>query len=441
MKRAETLREIQTVMKPEPLSGEGLTSFYVSADPARALSLPAQELFEHIHEAPKPLRVLFASHSGAGKSTEINRLMVETAADFWFVRLDTQQVLDLLTLTHIDLLVALAEALYNEGKRAHLIDDRALIEPVQKWLSEIVVESKIARREDLDIEAGGGLDGLLTQVLGLFAKLRSAFSLSAETARVVRQKIDPKISELIQHCNKIIDALNKKLATRHPAQQLMVIIEDTDKLDVERAPAIFVNYRSVLTSLKANIIYTVPIHLIHSRHFKELDAHFELFRLPMIKTCQQDGKRFEPGWEILRDIVSQRMTEDLIEPEALALAIDKTGGVLRDLLRVLVAASSLARRQGETRITRAALAYSLAELKGLYRNSVRGEGGISTEQLYDKMKEVAQSRMGRVPPDDVLQFLLYTQAVIEYNGEGWYDLHPLMRDTLREMGYLPGGDI
>ena len=43
-----------------------------------------------------------------------------------------------------------------------------------------------------------------------------------------------------------------------------------------------------------------------------------------------------------------------------------------------------------------------------------------------------------MPPDDTLQLLLYTQAVIEYNGRGWYDLHPLMRENLQEMGYLDG---
>ena len=55
----------------------------------------------------------------------------------------------------------------------------------------------------------------------------------------------------------------------------------------------------------------------------------------------------------------------------------------------------------------------------------------------EPMVEIAR-RPGKVPMDDALQILLYTQAVIEYNGSGWYDVHPLMREALYEMGWMDG---
>jgi hypothetical protein len=54
------------------------------------------------------------------------------------------------------------------------------------------------------------------------------------------------------------------------------------------------------------------------------------------------------------------------------------------------------------------------------------------------MVEIAQAHNKQVPVDEALILLLYTQAVVEYNGRGWYDLHPLMREALYEMGYLDG---
>ncbi len=79
--------------------------------------------------------------------------------------------------------------------------------------------------------------------------------------------------------------------------------------------------------------------------------------------------------------------------------------------------------------------HSLDQVEKRYSQSVHGEGAVSTEELYVKMGEIARAP-GKAPMDNALQLLLYTQAVIEYNGRGWYDLHPLMREDLQEMGRL-----
>lgn len=438
MKRAETLLEIRDVTAMAPLEGADLESFYVPVDKARNDYLPPSEvLYRSILEAQPPLRLLFASHPGAGKSTELNRLMVRAAEDFWFVRLDTRKVLDLASLTHIDLMIALTEVLYKEGRDARLIKNTRVIEPVRNWLQEVVLESRIGRQEDLNIEAGGGVDGVLKQIVGLFSTLRSAFSLSYESARVVRQVIQPRLAELRQHCNNVLTEIDTHLARKSPLRRLLVIVEDTDKIDVEQARELFVEHTGLLADLQTSIIYTVPIYLVHSPERNRLESYFQIRTLPMIKTYDQRGNLFEPGWAALRDVVSRRInTQALFEPDALELAIEKTGGVLRDLLRVIQTAGDVARYAGEPRISGMAMQYSLNELKSAYRNSVRGRADVTTEQLYEKMKAIAREPSGLTPVDDALQLLLYTQAVIEYNGKGWYGVHPLMLETLREMRYL-----
>jgi hypothetical protein len=438
MKRAESLLEIKEVTRPAPLEDEELEEFYVPADAARNPYFPASKaLYDYLHETPPPSRLLFASHPGAGKSTELNRLIKNASADFWFVRLDTRKVLDLATLTHIDLVIALIETIYRKGREEKLVKDRSMIEPVRDWLKEIILESKVMRQEDLDVEAGAGLDGLLAQVVGLLAKLRTAFSLSYESARIVRQVIQPRIAELRDHCNRVINEVSKQLKKQTPSCRLLMIIEDTDKLDVELAYDLFINHTGLLAELQTSVIYTVPMYLVHSPDRARLESYFEIRTLPMIKTYTAQGEKSEPGWKVLRQIVTRRLNvENLIEPQALDLAIENTGGVLRDLLHVIQIASDVARYANEPRISETAIRYSLDQLKSNYRNSVLGRGNVSTEQLYEKMKAIAKARSGRVPPDEALRLLLYSQAVLEYNGEGWCDLHPLMRETLRDMGYL-----
>ena len=89
MQRATSLSEIPSVTKPEPLDGDALEQFYVPADKARdPVAPPSSWLRDSLHE--DPIRLLFASHPGSGKSTELNRLMREAKDDFWFLKLSIE---------------------------------------------------------------------------------------------------------------------------------------------------------------------------------------------------------------------------------------------------------------------------------------------------------------------------------------------------------------
>jgi len=438
MKRAETLAEILRATEPTPLSGEALDEFYIPADLARdPLSPPSRDLRDYLHEAPPPLRLLFASHPGSGKSTELNRLMREAQPDFWFLNFSVHQELDIATLTPVDLILVLMEKLYQAGRQASLIQDERVINPVRSWLKQVVRETKVMRAEDLEVEAGAGVDGLLAQIVGMFARLRSAFSLSYESAEVIRQEIRPRIAELRQYCNQVLVEIGRHLEKQMPPRRLLVVVDDTDKLDIPAARELFVKHTGLLADLQTSIIYTVPLFLIHSPDRNRLESYFDTLTLPMIKTHAPQGERFEKGWQVLHQIVARRLNVDkLIQAAALELAIEKTGGVLRDLLWALQRAARTARHAGAERISVEVMRDSLDRLKNRYTQSVHGTQDVGTEELYVKMVEIVQAPMGRVPMDSALQLLLYTQAVIEYNGRGWYNLHPLMYEALREMGRL-----
>ncbi len=267
-----------------------------------------------------------------------------------------------------------------------------------------------------------------------------AFSLSHESAKIVRQVLQPRIAELRQYCNQVLVEIASHLNRRHPRCQLVLIVEGTDKLDIPVARELFVEHTGLLADLQTSVIYTVPLFLIHSADRKRLESHFETLTLPMIKTHTPQGAQFDPGWRVLREIVGRRLDiERLISPEALNLAIEKTGGVLRDLLWAIQGASQVARYENVEQISPVAMRHSLDQLKTRYSQSVYANTErVGTADLYAKMKAIAQAPLGKAPMDEALQLLLYTQAVIEYNATGWYDLHPLMREALQEMGYLNG---
>ncbi len=436
MQKATTLEEVPQAMALRPLEGDELDVFYVPTDEVRdPYLLPSKSLRRLLKEDPLPKKLLFASHPGTGKSTELNRLMREEQGDFFFVRLSVDESLDRYAMGHIDLILALMESVYRRGAQENLIRDGKPFEAVNTWLQEVVKETTTKMEGELEAKSGVGVEGIVSQIVGLLASLRSALRLTAESAETVRQVIKPRISRLRLYCNQGLTEIKRNLKG---GRRLVVIVEDTDKLDIARAEEIFVKHTGLLANLNATIVYTVPLFLVQSPHWKQLESRFEKLVLPMIETHRPGPERkpVDEGLVVLREIVYRRMDADLITSEALEMAITKTGGVLRDLLKVLTVASTAAINRGENRISGDAVRYSLNRLKTDYRNSVYDPSGkIPTEDLYKKMVEIAKSP-GPARMDGSLIHLLYIQAVVEYNGKGWYDVHPLIWESLYDMGEL-----
>jgi hypothetical protein len=77
-----------------------------------------------------------------------------------------------------------------------------------------------------------------------------------------------------------------------------------------------------------------------------------------------------------------------------------------------------------------------------------GQSPYDTEQIpYSEKSAKLVAVYNRAPdhdiPDRVLYSLLRSRAVQEFNGDGWFGVHPLVVDILKEQGHLqrqdPGG--
>ncbi len=65
--------------------------------------------------AGKPVKVLFTGHVGSGKSAELNRLSERLGDDFFVVRLDVQESLNLADLEAVNILLGLLTALMRNA--------------------------------------------------------------------------------------------------------------------------------------------------------------------------------------------------------------------------------------------------------------------------------------------------------------------------------------
>lgn len=446
MKRAATLDEIHQSCDPRPLRREELASFFISTAHARDPVLSRREQLRQrlLRDPHGNQKLLLAGHSGSGKSTELVKLTEELGPRFLVVGFSVAQECNLAHVPLEDVLIVMMERLLRVLRDEHLdgdVDTVALLAPIRDWLARDVRISE--RDQSAEAETGAGLDAretLLARVLGLAAHAK--VSLRRREVRVQRRTEERprRLGELIDLCNTLLGAVRAALQQRE--RWLVVLLEDLDKISLADARRIFIEQAPVLAELRAPLIATIPIFLLHSPDRGPLDQHFESFVLPMPKVTEFDGSACAEGRGVLREIVLRRLDPALVEATALETALAMCGGVLRDLFEVLVVAAEaadslhVAGRQAQARIEADNVRYALNRRKSEYARSIStvnlpSEWHLTNEDLYARLKQLAGRPTRTLPVDHASMVLLQAKAVLEYNGEQWFGVHPLVAELVQ----------
>ena len=59
-----------------------------------------------------------------------------------------------------------------------------------------------------------------------------------------------------------------------------------------------------------------------------------------------------------------------------------------------------------------------------------GEELAGSTELYERLTELSQKPRRNVVSEPVTMLLLQSRALVEYNGEGWFRVHPLVRELI-----------
>jgi hypothetical protein len=119
-----------------------------------------------------------------------------------------------------------------------------------------------------------------------------------------------------------------------------------------------------------------------------------------------------------------------------------SGGNLRDLFSLTLDAGELALiRDPDAQMI--AETDSLAAINAMRRDYRRKLGQspydpnpISYEQKFQKLLAVYSGDSDSGIPDPTLYSLLRARAIQEFNGDGWFGVHPVVVDILKEQGHL-----
>ncbi len=385
-------------------------------------------------------KLLLSGHTGCGKSTFLNLLRVHPKIEgpFFPVKFSIQDILDPNDATHIDILLSLViQTLIaiDEAKDITINIEQTLLRKAEELYRELAGllrrEGETTSRRSRQVEAGTETGVNLNSIIAWFkSTLLARFKVENETRETVRQYYKPKMTDFLRTIDDVLLRIQAALQDK----RLMILIDDTDKIPPSQGLDIFFENGQHLSAPKTNIVFMVDTSLSCSSKYATIVGkigHEEFF--PAIKTIERDGSTSattKANQRMLRELVRQRAGKEFFPDTALNKAVEMSGGVVRELIRILQEAMFRARgRVRNNHVDEAVI--RVRNGYNLYSDHVKVlKAVLESPNWFQTSEEEVTEKL-----ESILLDLLYMPALFQYrNGEDkWYRPYPLFIPWLQNL--------
>src|SRR5712692_365547 len=239
---------------------------------------------------------------------------------------------------------------------------------LDKLLGGLVVFGGAALAGPVGAAIGMAASSTLTQALQTAAEKFMPFRFTSGTnTQVVRKlEVEPQIEAMVEVLNEIIDDVRSRTD-----RSLILLADGLDKL--RDADVISLNFleKKFLNGPRCSVLYTGPLDLYYSPQFGEVRTRFPIVPFPHVKLhdCDDPNRLDVRGYEVMRTVVHRRLEslglkpQAVIAPDVLDILIKGSGGVMRDLIRLIQSAALQADIAGKDSIEKPEAAKALNELR------------------------------------------------------------------------------
>jgi nucleoside-triphosphatase THEP1 len=383
------------------------------------------KLEQVVDDAPDGGKVIFTGHRGCGKSTLLTRFAKGMMQQGYFVALfSISDMVEMSAVDHVNILYAMALQLLSKATERQIVIPDGVKQEILGWTTTETMQTSTQ-----DVKNELGLGGDLKFVT---AKLKTESSFREE----VKRKYEKQISTLVRSIDVVAQSI--RTATK---KQILVVIDDLDKLDWKLVEDIYKNNINALFQPSIKAVLTIPIAVIRELELRTIlqsASGSPIQQMEVAKFVSRE-ERHNPGAvpdaeKVAKflQVLEKRIPSGCIEPAVAHQIVLKSGGVVRELVRLARACCSecllILRQQPDrvnVKIDAAILELALRNLRNEFEVSL---GGLRNQILVETYHNAK--------PQDVtdLQFLelLHSLYVLEYrNDVVWYAVHPIVVDILK----------
>jgi len=433
--KAKTFSEVIDVFTPAPLNNDNW-NFWQDTDEVRE-TVVIPTIIEKLKQSvtKKPIKILFCGHRGCGKSTELNRISRKMKNQFEIVSESIERY-PLHAIDHRLVLYFCAEILLETAERIELdLQDREK-DTLLGWFDEKSIQDVREQGYNVDVHTGAGIKILNLIKAGFSGKIFRASETREQSLKFVLDRMDRYMDGLFVISEKI------RQKTKKP---LLLIIENLDKINnLEQGRKIFIENSKIFGNLPFHAIFTFPIGLWLDPK-SNLTADYDNPEiLPMIPVnpppsiIEQGEQKAEKGRDCLRSLFYKRVeqSEDLIDSEPLDLLIVKSGGVLRDFSYLIRESCILAQITKSDKIQKNHVEMILNKLQQQYETFLGEFEEFKVSDILDQINQFRKGPLVGADHTEIFKHLLQNLCILEYNGERWHDLHPLIRNYMEKKKWI-----
>ncbi|MBH8576114.1 ATP-binding protein [Nostocaceae cyanobacterium CENA369] len=390
-----------------------------------------EELEQLVEDSPNgDGKIIFTGHRGCGKSTLLAEFSRRSQNRYFVVLFSISDTIEMSDVNHINILFAIAVNLMYEAEARRVEIPKSTKDALYKWFASRT------KTEEINIEAETSLGFDLLKLIS--NKLKADAAVRYE----IKQEFERKISDLIARINEIAAVIH--VATR---KDVLVIIDDLDKLELERVNDIYRDNIKALCQPNFRIIYTIPIAVLRDKFLRpliETETNDQVVVMPVLKLFEQGQSRqvnAKPrlqAKDILCEILQKRIASELIEQQAAENIVLNSGGVLRELVRIAneccrICLRLIRRKPGQAVVIDEQILDEAV-------NNIRNDFAVPLGKVdYAILQTTYQNFMPDDPKEPEFLDLLHGLYVLEYrNRKNWYDVHPIVVELLREQGLING---
>jgi histone H3/H4 len=254
----------------------------------------------------------------------------------------------------------------------------------------------------------------------LLASLTAGFKVESEHRESIKQTLRKFPGTLMTHVNNLLDAAAEELEAS--GRSLLLIIDNMDRYDPKMIDGLLVQSADRFKALRCHMTVTPPIDLVLRPESQSLESVFHCETMPTVKLRERGSGYWnitDPGREILRSALARRIDIDRLIPSTQDQdrLITASGGAIRELLEM--ARDATLEANGET-ITGSDIERVLERRRQRYRDRIDANG------WWDALAKIAKTK--RLSEDEDCLQVLFQRLAFQYNGELWYDVHPLISD-------------
>lgn len=373
---------------------------------------------------------LFTGQRGTGKSTELRRLK-RTLEEMGVTVVYADMSAYLLLSKEIeisDFLVSMAGALSEELEKVYEASpgNRNYWERFRKFLTTTVELKEIGAKIPLGDTA---------------IDIKAALKNDPDFKQRVQEACRGHIAQLIREAHEFFQeaALFVREKERDPNRKLVLIVDSVERIRGVGSDAmkvydsvrnLFLGQAEALRIPMLHVVYTVPPYLsVLAAGAGSLMGGAVVRRLVSTHIFQDRSRKVDDeGVSLLVRVITQRYSawNTLISPEALRQLAVSSGGDLREFFRLI--RQCLTAIQDDWQLPIRKEAVKPAE------NASRNEMLPIPADHLKWLKRIAESHDTCLASDDklpVLAHFLDNRLVLNYrNGTDWYDIHPLLRETV-----------